>query len=119
MSEIEIYLDILKRLNYYLLDKRDSEFSKFYIMRNESLNDCEILSNKDGRILSFSLHNSSILPYNMYMYIDAKYAKFKSKGFVKIGDITYYMVESMNKKTFDEYYKEMFRKYKLINILDV
>lgn len=106
MKEVEIYLDILKRLDYY-------------IMRDESLNDCEILSNKDGKISYFKLYNSSISKSGMWMYVDIKYAKIKSEGITKIGDKRYYTINFMNKEQFDKYYKEMFRKYKLINILDV
>lgn len=119
MKEIEIYLDILKRLNYYLLDKRVSYNTIFYIMRDISLNDCEILSDEDGKIHHFKLYNSSIS--QAWMYIDKKFFKNKDRGYISsvIENKHYYMIESMNKERFDDYYKEMFRKYKLINILDV
>lgn len=119
MKEIEIYLDVLKRLNYYLLDKRISEHNTFYIMRDESLNDCEILANKDGKISNFNLYNSSISTSGKWMYVNTKYAKIKSKGITRIGDNrSYYTIDSMGKKEFDDYYKEMFRKYKLNDILE-
>lgn len=110
MKEVEIYLDILKKLNYYRLqiDKGDSDYksnalSKLCVMRDRFCNECEMLYNSDGKIYYFKLHNPSLNTTDII---------------VLENDVKAYIKE-MSMTDFKKYYKSLFREYKLKEFLNV